>query len=97
MNVFGRTRRCLIAAILAIGVATMLGAPAAQAQKPIKIGFSMALTGPLAGAGKAALIAMQIWKDDINKKGGLLGRKVDFVFYDDATSPSKVPGIYSNF
>jgi branched-chain amino acid transport system substrate-binding protein len=69
--------------------------PIAHAAKPIKIGFSMALTGGLAGAGKAALIAMEIWRDDINKKGGLLGRQVEFVYYDDATQPAKVPGIYS--
>jgi len=65
------------------------------AEKPIKIGFSMALTGGLAGAGKAALIAMEIWRDDTNKAGGLLGRPVEFVYYDDATQPSKVPAIYS--
>ncbi len=81
-------------AIAALGVSAA-SVPAANAAEPLKIGFSMALTGPLAGAGKAALIAMQIWKDDVNKKGGLLGRQVEFVFYDDATSPSKVPGIYS--
>jgi len=68
---------------------------AAHAQKPLKIGFSMALTGGLAGAGKAALIAMEIWREDINKKGGLLGRQVEFVYYDDATQPAKVPPIYS--
>ncbi len=67
----------------------------AQAAKPIKIGFSMALSGGLAGAGKAALIAMQIWRHDINAKGGLLGRPVQFVYYDDATNPAKVPGIYT--
>ncbi len=81
-------------AIAALGVSAAV-APAAKAAEPLKIGFSMALTGPLAGAGKAALIAMQIWKDDVNKKGGLLGRQIEFVYYDDATSPSKVPGIYS--
>ncbi len=89
----------LILAKFVVLVSVMImafGAPVAHAQKkPIKIGFSMALTGALAGAGKAALIAMQIWKDDTNKKGGLLGRPVEFVFYDDSTSPSKVPGIYS--
>ncbi len=69
--------------------------PAARAAEPVKIGFSMALTGALAGAGKAALIAMEIWREDINKAGGLLGRQVEFVYYDDATSPSKVPGIYT--
>jgi branched-chain amino acid transport system substrate-binding protein len=55
----------------------------------------MALTGGLAGAGKAALIAMQIWKDDVNKKGGLLGRPVELVYYDDATQGANVPGIYT--
>jgi branched-chain amino acid transport system substrate-binding protein len=67
----------------------------ASAAKPIKIGFSMALTGGLAGAGKGALIAMEIWREDVNKKGGILGRPVEFVYYDDATQPSKVPGIYT--
>ena len=71
------------------------GAAVAAQQKPIKIGFSMALTGGLAGAGKGALIAMEIWRDDVNKKGGLLGRQVEFVYYDDATQPAKVPPIYT--
>ncbi|MEQ9641072.1 MAG: amino acid ABC transporter substrate-binding protein [Alphaproteobacteria bacterium] len=67
----------------------------AQAADPIRIGFSMALTGGLAAAGKAALIAMQIWAEDTNAAGGLLGRKVELVFYDDQTNPSTVPGIYT--
>ena len=65
------------------------------AQQPLKIGFGMSLTGPLAGNGKAALIAMEIWKDDANARGGILGRKVEFVYYDDQTNPSTVPGIYN--
>jgi branched-chain amino acid transport system substrate-binding protein len=69
--------------------------PAAQAAQPLKIGFGMALTGGLAGNGKAALLAMEIWRDDVNKKGGLLGRPVEFVYYDDQTKPATVPGIYS--
>src|SRR6266542_3419470 len=68
---------------------------AALAQQPLKIGFGMSLTGPLAGNGKAALIAMEIWRDDVNAKGGILGRKVEFVYYDDQTSPATVPGIYT--
>jgi branched-chain amino acid transport system substrate-binding protein len=79
----------------AIIVAQAVTPTAVRAAEPIKIGFSMALTGALAGAGKAALIAMEIWREDINKKGGLLGRQVEFIYYDDATSPSKVPGIYT--
>src|SRR6059036_973077 len=66
-----------------------------HAQQPLKIGFGMSLTGPLAGNGKAALISMQIWAEDVNAKGGLLGRKVELVYYDDQTNPSTVPGLYS--
>lgn len=82
--------------VVATGIAVTLAlAPVAKAADPIKIGFSMTLTGGLAGAGQAALIAMKIWRDDVNAAGGLLGRQVEFVYYDDSTNPSKVPGIYS--
>jgi len=67
----------------------------ARAEEPIKIGFSMELTGGLASVGKSALLAMQIWAEDINKKGGLLGRQVKLVYYDDQSNPSLVPGIYT--
>jgi branched-chain amino acid transport system substrate-binding protein len=65
------------------------------AQQPLKIGFGMSLTGPLAGNGKAALISMEIWAEDVNARGGLLGRKVELVYYDDQTNPSTVPSIYN--
>jgi branched-chain amino acid transport system substrate-binding protein len=74
---------------------TLALAGAAAAQQPLKIGFGMSLTGPLAGNGKAALISMEIWRDDVNARGGLLGRKVELVYYDDQTSPATVPSIYS--
>ena len=67
----------------------------AKAQEPIKIGFSMALTGPLSPNGKQALLGMKIWEEEINAKGGLLGRPVKLVFYDDQTNGSTVPGIYT--
>jgi branched-chain amino acid transport system substrate-binding protein len=73
---------------------SLLAAPT-FAQQPLKIGFGMSLTGPLAGNGKAALISMQIWQEDVNAKGGILGRKVELVYYDDQTNPSTVPSIYS--
>jgi branched-chain amino acid transport system substrate-binding protein len=67
----------------------------AQAADPIKIGFSASLTGALASSGKANLLAQQIWAEEINAKGGLLGRAVQLVFYDDQTNASVVPGIYA--
>jgi branched-chain amino acid transport system substrate-binding protein len=77
------------------GAAAGLAGTAAAQGKPLTIGFGMALTGGLAPNGKAALLAMQIWEQDINAKGGLLGRPVKLVFYDDASNPSNVPGIYT--
>ncbi|HYM04819.1 MAG TPA: amino acid ABC transporter substrate-binding protein [Stellaceae bacterium] len=85
------------AALLAclISLATSLSSFPSFAAESIKIGFGMALTGGLAGNGKAALIAMQIWADETNAKGGLLGRPVQLIYYDDQTNPSTVPGIYT--
>jgi branched-chain amino acid transport system substrate-binding protein len=64
-------------------------------QPPIRIGMSMPQTGGLAGGGKASLLGIEIWRDDINAKGGLLGRKVELVVYDDKSSASETPAIYS--
>ena len=68
---------------------------ALRGQNPITIGFGMALTGGLAPNGKAALLAMQIWESDINAKGGLLGRPVKLVYYDDQSNPATIPGLYT--
>src|ERR1700740_1218704 len=67
----------------------------AQGGQPIKIGFAMALTGPLAANGKQALLGAQIWEEQTNKKGGLIGRPVKLVYYDDQSNPSTIPGIYT--
>ena len=67
----------------------------APAKEPIKIGFGMSLTGPLSANGKSSLLAMKIWEDDTNAKGGLLGRPVKLVYFDDQSNPSQVPGIYT--
>ena len=83
-------------AFVAIAILTILMAHApAKAQEPIRIGFGMSLTGPLSANGKSALLAMKIWQEDINAKGGLLGRPVKLVYYDDQSNPSTVPGIYT--
>jgi branched-chain amino acid transport system substrate-binding protein len=72
-----------------------LAVPAAAQAAPLKIGFSMALTGGLAVGGRAALLAYQIWAEETNAAGGLLGRKVELVYYDDQSNPATVPGIYT--
>ena len=63
----------------------------ARAVEPIKIGFGMGLTGGLAASGKAALLAMKIWEEETNAEGGLLGRPVKLIYYDDQSNPATVP------
>src|SRR5215813_6390804 len=76
--------------------ASPLGINLVQAEgSPIKIGMSMPQTGGLAGGGKPSLLGIEIWKDDVNAKGGLLGRKVELVVYDDKSSAAETPAIYS--
>jgi branched-chain amino acid transport system substrate-binding protein len=93
--------RCVKIKLLAFAAAAACAltgavAPAqAQSGQPITIGFGMALTGPLAANGKQTLLGMKIWEEEINAKGGLLGRQVKLVFYDDQSNPSTVPGIYT--
>jgi branched-chain amino acid transport system substrate-binding protein len=83
-----------IAVALLIMVATATSG-LAQPGEPIKIGFGMAQTGPLGPIGKQALLGMKIWEEQTNAKGGLLGRPVKLVYYDDQSNPSSVPGIYA--
>jgi branched-chain amino acid transport system substrate-binding protein len=90
------TRRGVNTGIGATLLSPSLAARAfAQSGNPIKIGFSMALTGPLAPNGKQAVLGAQIWEEETNAKGGLLGRPVKIIYYDDQSNPSTVPGIYT--
>jgi branched-chain amino acid transport system substrate-binding protein len=92
-----KSRGAIVSLFAAAAVALFLTPAKAQAPsgQPITIGFSMALTGPLAANGKQALLGMKIWEEEVNAKGGLLGRPVKLVYYDDQSNPSTVPGIYT--
>src|SRR5438874_1379311 len=85
--------RAFCVAIAAL--ATLWLASAARAAEPITIGFSMELTGPFAVVGKTGLLAFKIWEEEVNAKGGLLGRPVKLVYYDDQSNPANAPGIYT--
>src|SRR6202165_2316831 len=67
----------------------------ASSGSPIRIGYCLSLTGPLAGNGQSARLAHRIWEESVNRRGGLLGRPVELVCYDDRTDGSLVPEIYS--
>jgi branched-chain amino acid transport system substrate-binding protein len=83
--------RAIFAAVALLSLSRM----SVSAAEPIKVGFSMAMTGGVAQNGKQLLIALQLWRDDVNAKGGLLGRPVELVYYDDQSNPANVPGIYT--
>jgi ABC-type branched-chain amino acid transport systems, periplasmic component len=86
----------IFAGLVVLVFAAMMAMPAtAQDKQPIKIGFGIAETGPLGPNGKSALLAMEIWVEETNAKGGLLGRPVQLIHYDDQSNPSTVPGIYT--
>jgi branched-chain amino acid transport system substrate-binding protein len=87
-------RRTLLGGTIAVAMLGLTSSVGAQ-QPPIKIGMSMAQTGGLAGGGKASQLGIEIWRDDVNASGGLLGRKVELVIYDDKSSASETPAIYS--
>jgi len=91
-----RFRRLAIRATAVVATLFLsLGIASAQSTPPIRIGFGMALTGGLAAGGKQALLTYELWAEEINARGGLLGRRIELTKYDDQSSPSTVPGIYS--
>ena len=95
-SVLAAARHALATIALAALACTVMAAPvSAQQAPPIKIGFGMALTGGLAAGGKQALVTYQLWAEDVNARGGLLGRKVELVHYDDQSNAATVPALYS--
>jgi branched-chain amino acid transport system substrate-binding protein len=90
-----RRIRTMFQAMVAASLAILGFVPASDAADPIRVGFSMSLTGGVAVNGKQLLTALEIWRDDVNARGGLLKRPVELVYYDDQSNPSTVPGIYT--
>jgi branched-chain amino acid transport system substrate-binding protein len=81
--------------IIPAALAAALVGSGALAAEPVKIGCSMALTGGVAVNGKQVMLGFEIWRDDINAKGGLLGRPVQLDCYDDQSNPALVPALYT--
>ncbi len=66
----------------------------ANSTTPIRIGYCLSLTGPIAGNSRSAKLAHDIWRNDVNGRGGLLGRRVELICYDDHADALQVPGLY---
>src|SRR5438128_1971081 len=89
------TRRKVLGAAGAAALTGSLPGRAFAQAGPVKIGMSMPQTGSLGAGGQAALVALRMWVDDVNQKGGLLNRKVEFIVYDDQTNPNNALAIYT--
>src|SRR6201995_4765952 len=94
MTAFGGNMLRVLGATLVVGL-SLVSQASAQSGNPIKIGMSLALTGAGASPSNVINTALEIWRDDVNAKGGLLGRPVELVIYDDQSTPANVPGIYT--
>lgn len=89
------SRRSLLISATSMAVGMSLSTSRTFAADPIRIGFGMSLTGPLSPGGKQCLLAMEIWRDEVNANGGLIGRPVQLVYYDDQSNPANVPSLYA--
>jgi branched-chain amino acid transport system substrate-binding protein len=78
----------------AVALVALLGSTGAEAQAPIKIGASLSLTGTYAKPGTYQKEGYEVCADELNAKGGLLGRKVEFVMYDDQSSTQTAQRLY---
>ncbi len=81
----------------ACGGATATSTATATPQAPIKIGISVSLSGDFSTDGKASQQGYQLWADNVNKNGGLLGRQVQLDFANDATDTNQVVTNYQKF
>ena len=77
---------------LVAGAALVLGAFGAIAAEPIKIGSVLSVTGPAAFLGDPELKTLQQYVEEINKKGGVIGRPLQLVHYDDGSDANKANG-----
>jgi branched-chain amino acid transport system substrate-binding protein len=93
MTSFKRLGRRLAPVALAGVVLASLPVPAG-AQTPIKIGASMSVTGTYAKPGSYQKEGYDVCIDELNAKGGLLGRKVELVIYDDQSQPATAVKLY---
>ena len=93
-NARGSMRRltAVVAALALVGAA--LPAGAAPSGPPIRIGSTLALTGPLAPTALIHKIAGEIYVEQLNRGNGLLGRPVEWVLFDDQSKPDLTRSLY---
>lgn len=92
-------RRAFMAAVSALGAGALASSAFAQSGgkpsgEPIRIGGTLAMTGPLASTGLVHKLTGEIYVDDLNERGGLLGRPVEWILKDDQSKPDVARTLY---
>lgn len=77
---------------LALGATLAVSALSAHAAEPIKIGSILSVTGPAAFLGDPELKTLQLYVEELNKNGGVLGRQLQLIHYDDGSDANKANG-----
>src|SRR5439155_16761391 len=85
-------RGALVAALAALGAIALPAA--AQSGAPVRIGSTLALTGPLSATAQIHRIVGEIYVEQLNKRGGLLGRPVEWIVKDDQSKPDLARTLY---
>jgi ABC-type branched-subunit amino acid transport system substrate-binding protein len=93
MQTVSRACALLLVAMLA-GLPLVPAARAAPSGPPVRVGSSLALTGPLAATGLVHKIVGEIYVESLNRKSGLLGRPVEWVLLDDQSKPDVARTLY---
>ncbi len=89
-----RLRRLFSAGLVLVWVSVFPAGAQTPAEPPIRIGQTLSLTGNFAQTGLAHQIASEIFVDRLNRSGGLLGRKVEYVVLDDQSKPDVSRTLY---
>lgn len=87
-------RRFLLSALLGAALSTGVASAALAQAKPVRVGGTLALTGPLAATALVHKITGEIYVEQLNKRGGLLGRPVEWVLLDDQSKPDLARTLY---
>ena len=87
-------RRTFAAAGGAFATAALIPKAFGQTEAPIRVGGSLPLTGPLSSTGLIHKLTGEIYVDTLNKRGGLLGRPVEWVLKDDQSRPDLARTLY---
>lgn len=87
-------KRIVAMAAVAAGCLSLAASPVLAQGAPVRVGSTLALTGPLSATALVHKLVGEIYVEDLNSRGGLLGRKVEWIVKDDQSKPDVARTLY---